>query len=453
MHDSHRNCLPALRRRPSPGTGWRGRAGILVLCAWLCAGCLPELPPFPDLPIIPPRPATGPRDAPRGVDGPAPASSDAGYLLFLGTDRTGTVGPWRTDTVILASFQPDVIVLISIPRDLYVQSASLGAMRINQLDYLGELQGSGMGPVRVAEVLGELMGIRVDRWVRFHMHGMEPLFQLIGTLRVELHCPFYERVWDAHTNRMEWLLIPSGIVDMDANTAYLYARLRGFSSDFGRIARQRALLWAIREQLAPEKVGQLLPAALSLLRNDLATNMPVGELLRLIRDGMARPRDSILALSIDRRFVVEHVTAGGAEVQALRDPLALRDAAARPGPWSEPMGLQDDAECPVPRLTDNEYRRIALLDNVIESHIPAGRTLQISGSGGALVALRERPDPHSGVVEWLPPGTLVTSAGEPDGLAVADGGHRWHAVAAGEQRYGWISDRYLKMLPSDPRAG
>lgn len=442
-----------MRRQPPAGTDWRGRAGILVLCAWLCAGCLPELPLFPDLPIIPPRPAAGPnpQDGPQAVDVPAPASGETGYLLFLGTDRTGTVGPWRTDTVILASFQPDVIVLISIPRDLYVQSASLGAMRINQLDYLGELQESGAGPVRVAEVLGELMGIRVDHWVRFHMHGMEPLFQLIGTLRMELHCPFYERVWDANTNRMEWLLIPSGIVDMDANTAYLYARLRGFSSDFGRIARQRALLWAIREQLAPEEVGQLLPAALALLRNDLATNMPLANLLRLIQDGMARPRDSILALSIDRRFVVDHVTAGGAAVQALRDPLALRAAAARPGPWSEPIGLQDDAECPAPQLTDNEYRRIAQLDNVIESHIPAGRTLQIAGSGGALVALRERPDQSSGIVAWLPPGTLVARAGEPDGVAVAVGGHRWHAVATGDQQYGWISDRYLKMLPSDPR--
>lgn len=376
-----------------------------------------------------------------------------GYVLFLGTDRTTTSGPWRTDTLILTSVQPDHIVLISIPRDLHVQLPGHGSLRINQLDYLGELQEPGMGPVYIANVLDDLMGIRVDHWVRFHMHGMEPLFELIGTLRMELHCPFYERVWDVNTNRMEWLFIPSGIVDMDANTAYLYARLRGFSSDFGRIARQRALLWAFREQLDPVTAVQLLPLALSLLRNDLATDLSLGELVQLVRVGMARPRDSILALSIDRRFVVDHVAAGGAEVQVLRDPAVLREVAAQPIPWAEPMGRQDAAECPVPQLSDDEYRRIARLDNVVQSHIPAGRTLQIAGSGGAMVALREHPDQSSGAMVWLPPGTLVTSASAADGLPVSDEGRRWHAVATVDQRYGWISDLYLRMLPRDERAG
>ena len=439
-----------IRGPHADGVGRRVRMAILVLGAWLSAGCLQGLPPFPDLPIVPPR-----LDADVGQEEPlaAPAAEPAGYVLFLGTDRTATFGPWRTDTLILASVQPDDIVLISIPRDLHVQLPGHGSLRINQLDYLGEQQGPGMGPVYIADVLDELMGIRVDHWVRFHMHGMEPLFELIGALRMELHCPFYERVWDANTNRMEWLLIPSGIVDMDANTAYLYARLRGFSTDFGRIARQRALLWALREQLNPVQAMQLLPLALSLLNDDLATDLSFGELVHLVRDGMTRPRDSILALSIDRRFVVDHVTAGGAEVQVLRDPAVLRDAAARPGPWAEPMGLQDAAECPVPRLSDDEYQRMARLDNVVSSHIPAGRTLQIAGSRGAMVALRELPDQRSGAMAWLPPGTLVTSASESEGLPVANGGQRWHAVTTVDQQYGWISDLYLRMLPRDERAG
>ncbi len=439
-----------IRGPHADGVGRRVRMAILVLGAWLSAGCLQGLPPFPDLPIVPPR-----LDADVGQEEPlaAPAAEPAGYVLFLGTDRTATFGPWRTDTLILASVQPDDIVLISIPRDLHVQLPGHGSLRINQLDYLGEQQGPGMGPVYIADVLDELMGIRVDHWVRFHMHGMEPLFELIGALRMELHCPFYERVWDVNTNRMEWLLIPSGIVDMDANTAYLYARLRGFSSDFGRIARQRALLWALREQLDPVQAMQLLPMALSLLNDDLSTDLSFGELVHLVRDGMTRPRDSILALSIDRRFVVDHVTAGGAEVQVLRDPAALREAAARPGAWAEPMGLQDAAECPVPQLSDDEYQRMARLDNVVSSHIPAGRTLQIAGSLGAMVALRELPDQRSGAMAWLPPGTLVTSASESEGLPVTNGGQRWHAVTTVDQQYGWISDLYLRMLPRDERAG
>ena len=333
-------------------------------------------------------------------------------MLFGGTDRTATFGPWRTDTLILASVQSDHIVLISIPRDLHVQLPDYGSLRINQLDYLGERQGPGLGPVYIADVLDELMGIRVDHWVRSHMHGMEPLFEPIGTLRMELHCPFYERVWDA-------------------NTAYLYARLCGFSSDFGRIARQQALLWALREQLDPVQAMQLLPLALSLLNDDLSTDLSLGKLVHLVQDGMTRPRDSILALSIDHRFVEDHVTAGGAEVQVLRDA----------------------AECPVPQLSDDEYQRIARLDNVVSSHIPAGRTLQIAGSGGAMVALRELPEQRSGTMAWLPPGTLVTSASESEGLPVSDGGQRWHAVTTVDQQYGWISDLYQRMLPRDERAG
>ena len=130
----------------------------------------------------------------------------------------------------------------------------------------------------------------------------------------------------------------------------------------------------------------------------------------------------------------------------LRDPAVLRDVAARPVPWAEPMGLQDTAECPVPRLSDDEYQRIARLDNVVQSHIPAGHTLQIADSGGAMVALRERPDQSSGTMAWLSPGTLVTSASDSDGLPVSDGG-------PGDQRHGWVSDLYLRMLPRDERVG
>ena len=440
---------PAIYALRADGVGRRARIVILIVGAWLSAGCLQGLPPFPDLPIVPPGLDT---EAEHEEPLSASMAAPAGYVLFLGTDRTATFGPWRTDTLILASIQSDYIVLISIPRDLHVQLPGHGSLRINQLDYLGEQQGPGMGPVYIANALDELMGIQVDHWIRFHMHGMEPLFKLIGFLRMELHCPFYERVWDASTNRMEWLFIPSGIVDMDANTAYLYARLRGFSSDFGRIARQRALLWALREQLNPVKAMQLLPLALSLLNDDLSTDLSLGELVHLVQDGMTRPRDSILALSIDRRFVVDHVTAGGAEVQVLRAPGVLRDAVARPGPWAEPIGLQDTAECPMPQLSDAEHQRIARLDNVVRSHIPAGRTLQIAGSGGAMVALRELPDQSSGAMAWLPPGTLVTSASEADGLPVADGGRRWHAVTTVDRQHGWISDLYLRMLPRDERA-
>ena len=171
---------PAIHGPRAHGFGRRVRIAILVVGAWLSAGCLQGLPPFPDLPLVPPR-----LDAGAGHEEPlvAPAAEPGGYVLFLGTDRTATSGPWRTDTLILASIQPDHIVLISIPRDLHVQLPGHGSLRINQLDYLGELQGSGMGPVYIAKVLDDLMGIRVDHWVRFHMHGMEPLFGLIPLQR------------------------------------------------------------------------------------------------------------------------------------------------------------------------------------------------------------------------------------------------------------------------------
>ncbi|HXV42851.1 MAG TPA: LCP family protein, partial [Anaerolineae bacterium] len=62
-------------------------------------------------------------------------------VLILGLDRRpGETGPVRTDTLILAAFDPQrpQAALLSIPRDLWVDIPGQGANRINTANYFGD---------------------------------------------------------------------------------------------------------------------------------------------------------------------------------------------------------------------------------------------------------------------------------------------------------------------------
>lgn len=410
------------------------------------AGCQPiDLPPRPSLPVMPP-----PLPAEPVADDARP-EEEVQYILLLGTDRMDAQDPsWRTDTIMLIMVMAQRIYVMSLPRDLYVEYPGSGLMRINQVDYLGERMGPGSGPELLGEVMEGHFGIRPEQWIRVHMSAFEDLFGLFEPFEMELHCPFYERIWDPVTGQMEWYHIPSGQVTMNAQTASLYARLRHFSTDFGRMARQRVLLWALREQISLEQVMSRTPQILRWLNGPgFQTNMDLAGLLQLAELGLSLDRSAIQGLSIDRRFVANHVTPDGGQVLQAQDAARWREVVRQPGSFAEPLGLQDEAECRLPHLSEAEFQRIARLNNAVPSRIPAGRTIQVASPYDRPVPLRMTPALSGGILTALDPGMLLTVLEplEAGGGPIAADSHRWYRVETGSGERGWISDRFLRMLP------
>ncbi len=424
---------------------------LLVLILTSCRAS-PSIPSFPDLPVIPLQvpdnrelsifPTDPPQEANDSLSKPT-------YILLMGTDRTTEYGSWRTDSLILTMFSSDKteITLISLPRDWYVQVAGYGNMRINQVDFIGERQEEGLGPQLLNSVFERYMGLEVDHWVRFHMNGFHEVFRKLEPIEVVLSCPFYETIWDARTGATEWYHIPAGEVQMDAHTAFLYVRLRGFSSDFGRLARQRNLLWAVRNQINRQSFPDLFPVMMKVLDQNFETDMSLQELLHWAQMALSIEPHKIKGLSVDRRFVVDELTPGGASVQRLRSEEFLYDVIERKEEFSQPLGRIGTQTCRLPRMSDNAFQRISQLNNLVPSLLLPGTHVSLISMSNLPIALYNEPGLNGKVIGRYETGTQLTvvqhSAYLDHPVPATD--HRWYYVETPDQIRGWVSDRYLRL--------
>lgn len=423
--------------------------GIGVV-AWLLAACAtgPAMPPWPSLPVIPP---PVPSATPPPEDMPFVQIEHDVYILLMGTDRVSPHESWRTDILLLAALDMDEsrITLISLPRDLGVELPGYGPLRLNQIDYIGERREEGLGPQMLGAILQDYLDIELDHWLRFHMDGFAEMFDLLGSVHMELHCPFYELIWDPSQQAMEWYYIPAGELDMNANTVFLFARLRGFTSDFGRIMRQRELLWALRGQLTPETLGLLIPGLLSMLGQELKTDMEFGYLLELVRWGMSLEQGAGQGLSLDYRFVENVELPSGAQVLRIKNPAQVQSLLDEQDRYAWTLGVQDVSACRLPHMTDREFQRISILDNIIPSILPVGSTVQLIEKYDRPISLRDAPGLASDVYFTLDTGTLLTVTASPlyrEHPVPADN-HRWYFVETEDGFQGWVSGRFLSLLP------
>ena len=82
-------------------------------------------------------------------------------LLIMGIDaRAGEGSATRTDSIMLVGFQPDGLraSVLSIPRDLMINTPNYGIQRINAIHVLGEMESPGYGP----ELLQESIALSKD---------------------------------------------------------------------------------------------------------------------------------------------------------------------------------------------------------------------------------------------------------------------------------------------------
>lgn len=314
------------------------------------APALPEAAPIaPSIPITTLVPTSDTSEL-------SPRWRDTENFLILGTDRRSRNDVWRTDVVMVLGLDRENgrAALLSIPRDLYIEVPNYGWQRINQVDYLGEkiLHVEGGGPALVSAVLGETLGVTTQHWVRVDMDGLASLVDALGGVTVHLDCPFYEPIFNLDTNQWEYFTLPAGDVQMDGETAYWFARLRLRESDFGRAKRQRALLWAMRDQLFSTNGLTRLPRLWTELDGLFSTDLTLVQIVDLMRLGLTFDMDNVRANGITQSELQGYRTAQGASVLRIADPARVRVVVD--GVWDEaaPMALayaQDSGTCsPVP---------------------------------------------------------------------------------------------------------
>jgi LCP family protein required for cell wall assembly len=250
-----------------------------------------------------------------------PCSERACNYLLLGSDsRAGLPsdqqsqfgnnqdigGEARADTIMLVHTDPALqkAIVLSFPRDLWVDIPGLGKDKINAA-FQGGIDGGG--PKLMAETVSQLTGLQIDHFLYVDLNGFQ---QVVNTLHgVDLCIPAYNvntpgdvegtdangNVTHTYYSEVGHIVDPNtgldvlpGCQHLDGYQALAYVRSRHLQcdaiGDFARIGRQQQFMRAvINQMLKPAQIAKaptLVEPILESLHRDLGF-LP-GDLVNLV---------------------------------------------------------------------------------------------------------------------------------------------------------------------------
>lgn len=273
---------------------------------------LPEAQPIVVLAPPTPTPAPDQPQAPTGPEDTAPAEEETAQqdpltasitpitdprqirILLMGIDQrraTGETGPFRTDTMMVLNVDPvrKTAGVISLPRDLWVTIPNFGHDRINNANFIGEVNAyPGGGPALAMETVAANFGISVDRYLLINFDVFVTAVDTLAPNGVEvcIERPIYDPTYpDAAYGTMEVRFDP-GCQRLDGERLLQFARTRATEGgDFDRARRQQVTLDAMRAEFV--NAGGVMnfinqaPLLWEQLADSFRTNLSLEEILRL----------------------------------------------------------------------------------------------------------------------------------------------------------------------------
>ncbi len=226
-------------------------------------------------------------------------------VLLLGSDAGSDRIGVRTDSMIVASIDTHTgnTVLFSLPRNLehapIPKSNPLSKLYPNGYDCGDQCLLNGMwtlatdhpdlfagvdnpGLMTTRDVIGEILGLKVDRTLVVDLSGFQSLVNAMGGVdinvieRVCVSCKNVNgRIVFAHGTE-KW--IEPGFQHLDGFHALWYARSRAGSDDFNRMRRQRCVTGAILNQANPAELLRNYPALANVVKKNVTIDIPTSEL-------------------------------------------------------------------------------------------------------------------------------------------------------------------------------
>jgi LCP family protein required for cell wall assembly len=232
-------------------------------------------------------------------------------ILLLGIGGPGHDGANLTDTILLASIDPetDHTVLLSIPRDLWVHIPSNGSQKINaayadavdQSDSKTQAGQEEDGIAALDKTLQPVLdGVKIHYHVLLDFSAFKQMVDALGGVTVNVPETLYDPTiaWENHGNPV---IARKGQQTFDGKTALLYVRSRETSSDFARGERQRLVITAIKQKAFsagtftnPLKISSLLDS----LGQNVFTDFSAGDIKCLYRQVSTIPASSIQSLDM-----------------------------------------------------------------------------------------------------------------------------------------------------------
>ncbi len=246
----------------------------------------------------------------------APTPKGPVNILLLGIDQRGDdSGPWRTDTMILLSIDPDnqTASMLSIPRDLWVSIPGYGENRINTAHYVGDRDGyPGGGTALAKKTVWHVLGVPVDYYVRVNFTGFEKFVDALGGITLDVDQAIHDEEYPDGNYGTMIVDIPAGVQNMDGETALQYARSRHGNSDYDRMKRQQQVLMAARDKAVKLDFSlSRIPELFETLGSSVKTDLTLGQIFWLAEMGQEIPREDINFSTIDDSMTTTVVTPEG----------------------------------------------------------------------------------------------------------------------------------------------
>jgi len=246
---------------------------------------------------------------------------EATTVLLMGIDRRGqSGGTSNTDSMMLFRLDPEgqIIGILSIPRDLYVEVPGHGQGRINTAYSWGERDGTG-GLTLARQTVSAALGVPVEHAVLIDFKVFVTLIDAIGGVDVDVPYNIYDPTYPDSGTGYDPFYLPAGQHHLDGTTALKYARTRATpGSDFTRTARQRQIVLAVRDRvmeldLLPGLIAQS-PQLWSSLQGAFETDLALNDVVALVVGASRIPGEQIRTASIDETCTQPWTTPGGASV-------------------------------------------------------------------------------------------------------------------------------------------
>ena len=232
-------------------------------------------------------------------------------FLLLGQGDETHDGVDLTDTIILASLDARTrsAAMISIPRDLYLNTSRMGAGRVNALyrdfkwylmrnEDLGEEEAGRAAMQELSTELSKTFGIELHHVVKVDFIGFVQAVDAVGGIDVYVPEDLYDPEYPTENYGYQVFSVLEGQQHFDGDTALKYARSRHSTSDFDRSRRQQDILQALAQK--GKETGLTSPGQItSLLRimdEHVATTLTFREMVTLAKLGTDIDRSKIVSV-------------------------------------------------------------------------------------------------------------------------------------------------------------
>jgi len=229
-------------------------------------------------------------------------------ILLVGIGGEGHDGPNLTDTIIVASIdsKSKIVSMISIPRDLYVETKQTGRSRVNEVLHWGIQQfGKPEGMNILKDTVSKITGLPIQYYVKIDFNGFEKIVDSIEGVDVLVESDIYDPEYPkGETIGFETFSLKAGLQHLDGATALKYARSRHGNSggNYGRAKRQQELIYALKDKALslkiltdPSKIQELFRS----VGDSLETNISLAEIIELARFAKDMDRDNAIPFVIN----------------------------------------------------------------------------------------------------------------------------------------------------------